>query len=292
MRLRGFAKKVLFGYAPFVRGRFKYYGHTVHFPPGCGIFKGACAQGIYERDTLDLILSLVRPGTTYFDVGTNIGLLSVPVLSVQPSVNVVSMEGSPDILPFLTRTYQDSGRENWKVFGTAVGAASGEVEFWTGVVATSAFDGLRDTGRGGPKRCVRVPIRTLDDVWRECDFPTVSVVKMDIEGGEVFALEGAKDLIFANKPTFIIEWFEENLRPYGIDPSKLLEVSADIDYEIYAVPRLILVDKVEILRIAMSQTWTFALVPKADPLSGSRPGSRTAADRPAADISPRFKACE
>ena len=104
MRVRGLAKRLLFGTAPFFRGRFRYYGQVVYFPLGSSTFERACEEGIYEREVTNLILALAKPGTTYFDVGANIGLLSVPVLSVCPTVKVVSIEASPDTLPFLRKT--------------------------------------------------------------------------------------------------------------------------------------------------------------------------------------------
>jgi hypothetical protein len=50
------------------------------------LFERACAEGIYERDTTYPILALAEPETTYFDIGANIELLSVPVLATRPSV--------------------------------------------------------------------------------------------------------------------------------------------------------------------------------------------------------------
>ena len=153
MRLRALAKRHLFGSLPLLRGRFPYYGHTVYFPLGSHLFERACVEGIYERDTTNLILALAEPGKTYFDVGANIGLLSVPVLAACPGVKVVSIEASPNTLPFLKKTHAVARRrEDWTLVGAAVGAKSGEAEFWSGTVALGAFDGLRDTGRGGAKR--------------------------------------------------------------------------------------------------------------------------------------------
>src|SRR4051812_33461768 len=101
--VRSFAKQVLFGAVPFVRGRFSYFGHPVFFPLGSHIFKRACREGIYEQETLDLLLALVRPQSTYLDVGANIGLLSIPVLVSHPNVNVVSIEASPETLTCLRK---------------------------------------------------------------------------------------------------------------------------------------------------------------------------------------------
>ena len=50
-------------------------------------------------------------------------------------------------------------------------------------------------GAGGPKEAVTVSVRTLDEIWRQRGCPAVSVIKMDIEGGEYLAMEGAKEIV-------------------------------------------------------------------------------------------------
>ena len=263
MRLRGLAKKLLFGSTPCLRGRFPYYGHTVYFPLGSITFERACAEGTYERDTTNLILALAESGTTYFDVGANIGLLSVPVLAARPGVKVVSIEASPSTLRFLKKTHAVAGRrEDWTVVGAAVGLKSGEAEFWSGDVALGAHDGLRDTGHGGAKRAVRVPIRTLDEIWQERGRPAVSVIKMDIEGGESLALQGAKEIIAQTRPIFIVEWADENLGAYGIKSEELLDLCGAMTYVPYASPTLVPMETKTILKMAMAQTVMFVLVPQ------------------------------
>lgn len=262
MRVRGLAKRLLFGATPFFRGRFRYYGQVVYFPLGSSTFECACEEGIYERDATNLILALAKPGTTYFDVGANIGLLSVPVLSVCPTVKVVSIEASPDTLPFLRKTQLRAQRSsNWVVISAAVAAKAGEAEFWSCGGAMGAFDGLRDTGRGGRKRVVRVAVRTLDDIWREQGCPPVSIVKMDIEGGEYQALQGATELISQACPTFIIEWNEKNFAAYGVKAEELLSLCEKMSYKLYACPNLISIGTRALLKMAMTQTETFILVP-------------------------------
>jgi FkbM family methyltransferase len=260
MRLRGIAKKLLFGYIP---KRFRYYGETVHFPAGSHIFERACAEGIYERDTTNLILSLVQPGTTYFDIGANIGLLSIPVLAMKKGVDVVSVEASPHTLPALRRTHSASPyQQRWTVVGAAVGDVEGEAEFWSGGGAWGAFDGLRDTGRGGPKHSVRVPALTIDQIWRDKGCPPVSLIKMDIEGAESLALLGARDAISHTRPPVVMEWSEQNLPAYGIAPIELLRVCADLGYLAYAFPSLVAVNTNFILSLAMRETETFILAPR------------------------------
>src|SRR5712691_12881150 len=100
MRLRGRIKWWLHTYVPGLAGWFWYYGTRVYFPRRALIFDLVCAEGIYEADLTRVILSLVRPGSWYFDLGANIGLMSVPVVASAPESRVLSFEPSPNSLPY------------------------------------------------------------------------------------------------------------------------------------------------------------------------------------------------
>jgi FkbM family methyltransferase len=262
MNFRSALKRIVFGKMPFLRGRFKYFGHTVFFPLGSYIFDRACKEGVYERDLINLIFAIVEPNTTFIDVGANIGLLSVPLLSICPTVSVLSIEASPHTLPFLQRT-QSAAKcpDRWSVVGTAVGATSGEVEFWAAGGALGAFDGLKDTGRGGPKRPVQVRVQTLDQIWHQHGRPRVSVIKIDIEGGEYDAVRGAAELISSCRPILLLEWFAQNLAPYNIEFERILDLCQDLNYVLYACPTLMSVSTRAMLKIAMTRTDTFVLAP-------------------------------
>jgi FkbM family methyltransferase len=263
IELRRLVKRLLFGSTPFLRGRFRYFGQVVYFPLGSEIFERACDEGVYEGPVINFIVNLAEPGTTFLDVGANIGLLSIPVLTACPAVKVISIEPSPDTLAFLRRTQLQAHRsEDWTVIGAAVGAKAGEAEFWLAGGALGAYDGLRDTGRGGQKRAIRVPVRTLDDIWREHGCPSVSVVKIDIEGGELQAMMGAREMISQSKPVLIIEWNEKNLRAYNLKSEALLDLCAEMGYMVHACPKIIRVATKLLLKIAMAETETFILVPR------------------------------
>lgn len=163
MRLRGEAKYWLYGTALFYRGWFPYYGHQVYFPRRSVQLSMVCDQGIYEESTVRLVSSLAKPNSTYVDIGANIGLLSLPVLENCPDVSVISLEASPDTLSYLTRTQAGSRHRNrWNVMGIAVGKMAGTATFWSSTVDNGAFDGFRDTGRGGSKQAIEVAVKTLD----------------------------------------------------------------------------------------------------------------------------------
>lgn len=262
MRWRGLIKSIVYGARPFYRGAFPYWGYSVYFPRNTHIFKRACAEGIYEQDLVMLIDSLIESGKVYIDVGANIGLLSVPVLASHKNARVISIEASPAACLWLNRTLQNSDDGNrWSIFNCAVGDESGEASYYVSNNDDSTFEGLKDTGRGGGKRKVTVPVRTIDELWKSCGSPPVSVIKMDIEGGERAALMGARQVIEHEEPSIIIEWNAVNLAAYGIEPSELLNVCRTLRYTSYAVPGLYAITNERLLRITMARTESFLLIP-------------------------------
>jgi FkbM family methyltransferase len=258
MWLRGWFKRLLYS----VSGSFPYFGHIVYFPPRSHVFMRMCTEGIYERETTNLLTSLIKPHTTFIDVGANIGLLSIPILARNPHTRIVSIEASPATAHYLTRTWSRSPyRDRWTIIESAIGQTIGEVDFWAGSAGNGAFDGLSDTGRGGPKRSIKVKVQTLDQIWRDLDEPAVSAVKIDVEGGERGVLAGACRMISRQRPAIVIEWSGFNLPAYAISPRALFDVCREIQYRVYAYPNLCVIDSELLLQAAMTQTETFLLVP-------------------------------
>jgi len=104
MSLKRHFKRWLYGRCPGCKGRLPYFGERLFFPPGSVLFDLACAQGIYERENLQIMQSALRPHAWYFDIGANIGLMSAPLLNAEPTLQVVSIEASPGTASFLARS--------------------------------------------------------------------------------------------------------------------------------------------------------------------------------------------
>lgn len=266
MRARGKLKHFYYSSPLFYRGSFPYYGHDLHFPRGSHLFVRACEEGIYERETVKLVTSLARPGTTCIDVGANLGLISIPVLEETQDVSVLSVEASPDTLKHLRATHAKSRhRDRWTIVGAAAGREPGQAGFWASSPENAAFDGFKDTGRGGSKTSVTVEVQTLDSIWTSAGRPRVTVVKIDVEGAEADVIAGAHALLAEERPALVIEWSQLNLPSYGREPEHLFVVCREIGYRIYGYPMLCEVGRAEILRAAMAQTETFLLLPSQAP---------------------------
>jgi FkbM family methyltransferase len=262
MRLRKLIKKLIYGNRPGGLCRFPYFGTTVYFARGSIIFNMACDQGIYEKDVTRLVEKLVKPESCYFDVGANIGLMSIPALVAEPTCRVVSCEASPNVLPHLARTRQESRfMDRWHVVPKAVGESAGVAAFSVCEPYWSAFDGLRTTERARYVRQVEVPVTTLDVEWEALNRPRVSVIKIDVEGAEMRVLKGGRNLLAAEKPFILLEWNASNLAAYECETGAILEWADGCGYALAALPSLAPVGDRRLLEAQMQVTESFLLYP-------------------------------
>ena len=263
MSLKKKVRKWLYGSCPGFAGKFPYYGTKIFFPQNSLIFNLACEQGVYEHENIKMLLSLIKPDTVYFDVGANIGLMSIPVLRTLPACRVVSFEPSPNSLPYLMKTFEQSPfRNRWSIIGKGAGNHIGDQRFFASPMEMGAFDGFADTGTISWKKEIVISVTTIDAEWEAMGSPAVSVIKMDIEGAELQALQGALKCIAKERPSLIIEWNEHHLQAHGVLSGKLLSFVDSINYAVFSMPHLIPCINATVLQAQMLKTESFLLLPE------------------------------
>jgi len=159
----------------------------------------------HEVSETRLLRELFRGTRRVIDVGASIGWYSVLACNANPEVEVHAFEANPDILPFLLANANPTGRKI-RVHATAVSDQSGTVDFYCAPSSTLS-SAARHVGRK-----ITVPAVALDDL----SLGPVDFVKLDVEGGELAVLRGARRLR-AESPhaVWMIEADEHMLREAG-----------------------------------------------------------------------------
>lgn len=157
--------------------------------------------GCYDYPVTRLIESLVAPGMVFFDVGANAGFFSL--LASTKCEQVYAFEPLPSNLRRLGRNLESNGLKNVEVVEKAVGGRDGSATLYVPESDNSGLASL-DASVGG--KSIEVPVITLDDFVRERELKRVDVMKIDIEGAEAMAFEGATKLLSAaDAPDVIFE---------------------------------------------------------------------------------------
>lgn len=157
-----------------------------------------------------LTLLVRRWPDTFLDVGANTGFYSLLAVTAHRRVRALAFEPVPEIAELLRANLAanpQGGRV--QVRAVAIGEHRGTADLHLppaqadGTVETSAS--LNPEFKERIERVVRVDADTLDGAWSSAGRPSVSVVKVDVEGAEPKVLAGAGELIDACRPVLSVE---------------------------------------------------------------------------------------
>ncbi|WP_163990844.1 FkbM family methyltransferase [Pyxidicoccus caerfyrddinensis] len=173
-------------------------------------------QGEKFLSDLVLIAPHVRPGMVAFDVGANIGYLSLYLRSrIGPDGQLHSFEPEPDNFAELDANLRRNGLDNCHAVQAAVGSQEGMLTFAPGLNGHVPEDGAPG---------ISVPVVTLDGFIAKHGVPRVDFVKIDVEGFELDVLTGMKDVLARrDKPILYIEVHGRGEFPRG-DPRRVCEL--------------------------------------------------------------------
>jgi FkbM family methyltransferase len=191
-------------------------GHTLFVSPASGGLKyWKLNLSSIDPDLLNALREAVHPGSTFWDIGANVGLVSyASAYLAGPSGFVLAIEPDLDSLMLL---HQSSRRLDLQVNArveflqlavSSPGARFAEFAIAMGARATNSIKGY-GRSKGDEVQEVRsVPVVTLDELLQH--FRTPHVVKIDVEGAEVDVLRGATELLSKARPTLLVEVWSEN----------------------------------------------------------------------------------
>jgi FkbM family methyltransferase len=164
--------------------------------------------GTYEPDLQAVIANLAKSGDVVYDVGANIGYISLLLArAVGEAGKVFAFEALPDNQ---VRLHQNIALNEMHlrvvVVRVAVVESSHPVRFLLG---PSGGMGKAEGSAGRQElsysQSVLVPGTSLDEFVYKAGRPVPQLVKMDIEGGEVLAMPGMKRLLCEARPILLLE---------------------------------------------------------------------------------------
>jgi len=173
---------------------------------------------------------IVKPGDVFLDLGANIGYFSLLVASNSPSVKVISFEPVAGLFQKMNDNICLNNIKNISTINAAVGQTSGEKElFISGPDNLGMSSFHHPENYSGSKE--RVKVVALDDWFKTCGMPKIDIIKLDIEGSELAALKGMKELLEKQKPVLLVEVNPETLSTFNLKPSDMYDYLKQLNFE-------------------------------------------------------------
>jgi len=158
----------------------------------------------YEIEMLDVVATL-DPRGWILDIGAQIGNHTTFFGSRTKCAGVISLEPNPHSFSWLEKNIEDNGFTHVRAIQKAAGAEPGTAVLDIPQDSNSGMARIGESENGVP-----IEVTTIDDVVGDLD---VSLIKIDVEGFEVFALRGAAKTLARCQPHIFVEaQTEENLQ--------------------------------------------------------------------------------
>jgi len=191
--------------------------------------------GVDDPD-LALVGSLLAPGDIFIDGGAHIGLFTlVAAARAGPAGRVLAFEPAPAARCQLLQNLALSQFPWVEVSARALAECAGARSFtafaddsW----GSSSFAPPPEFGGGSVET---VETTTLDAVIAEQDPARIRLVKLDLEGAEYAALQGAPRLLRDVGPDFLVELEPEHLARQGTSAADVVRLFEEHGYQFFTV---------------------------------------------------------
>jgi FkbM family methyltransferase len=165
----------------------------------------AFATGTAERPLQSALLSELRPGATFFDVGANVGFMTIIAARlVGPAGRVVAFEPVPENVAAIRENLALNGIDWVDVHETAVARQAGSASLVVSNV--SAFSRLTSVpAPSSVRETIEVAVTSIDEFLASNPQRAPDVVKIDVEGAELEVIEGMRSTLAEHRPVVLCE---------------------------------------------------------------------------------------
>ena len=194
--------------------------------PGEAMITHNLYTGLYEYFDMLFLLHNLKKGDKFLDIGANAGVYTI-LSSVVLDVEVVAFEPIPSTYSRLLDNIHLNNIDH-KVLPINKGLSdqNGFLNFVTNLDATNhvSIEPSIDS--------VKIPVVKLDDELGRIDFiPTV--MKIDVEGFELFVLKGANNLLSNIELNIIIIELNDSGKRFGVKDSEILKLLIGYGFQSY-----------------------------------------------------------
>jgi FkbM family methyltransferase len=202
-------------------------------------------QKLLEEPEMAILNRFVSPNSNTIDIGANFAYYTHRLSNLCPSGQVYAFEPIPFTYQVAKKIVAHYNFKNVSLFPYGVGNENGKMVFEVPLQSFGAYsagqahisgrnnelEGKNQHYKFDSHEKINCDIIRIDD-FKEIN-KSIDFVKIDIEGAELFALKGMKNLLLKDQPIVLIEINPFFLEGFEIQEKELTDFINDVDYLTY-----------------------------------------------------------
>jgi FkbM family methyltransferase len=189
--------------------------------------------GQYERAEFDMLRRLVPLGAAVADIGANIGWYAAHMAAHDATARIFAFEPVPDTFDWLRMTISLNKLHNVVIEQLAVSDRPGSMVIHVDPTIAGAAS-AHPTVYQETSMPVAVQTIRLDD-YAATQRLRFDAIKLDVEGGELAALQGATRILTEHRPVVFAEMLRRHARAFGYHPNDIIALMKSLDYACFHV---------------------------------------------------------
>lgn len=190
--------------------------------------------GQHEPTETDLFYKIIKPGDTVLDIGANIGYYTlIAAKLVGKKGKVYALEPDPENFSVLLKNIEVNGYKNIRLLRMAVSNNTSKIKLFLNESNQAAHSVYRQ--EESKRKPIIVKTISLDDLLK-FDTSKRYIIKMDVEGSEMKALQGMRNLLTRKSHiTLIIEFWPWGLDKLGSSAAQYVELLLNYGFTLYNI---------------------------------------------------------
>lgn len=181
----------------------------------------------FETTEIDFLKKNFHDGGVFIDIGANFGLYSVFTSKKFSNAQIHSFEPVPDTFKIFSKNITHNGCANVKINNLGLSYKNDVLKFTNDQYAGNHI--ILESDRND---LVSVAVTTLDAYAEENRLSKIDFIKCDVEGAELFVLQGAKNIIERDHPLILIEIYDGWTQRFNYSAQDVIHYLTNFGYNV------------------------------------------------------------
>jgi FkbM family methyltransferase len=186
-----------------------------------------------QNPQIQAILSnFLDSGDTFLDIGANYGIFSLLAAQIVGNEGkVIAVEPQPLLASLLEQSLHINQYSPYQIFAIACGEKEGTINFYIPQGSSGEGGRFAQFSARSSHNTLSVPLKPFDSLFKPEDVRGKVFIKLDVEGSELFFLQGATHFLSVLTPPILMELNPKSMEAANVTIEQLIKQLTELGYQ-------------------------------------------------------------